>query len=139
MIQVFETATKLCSVLAQRLPQPQHLMRSVMWDKSIILLSDRTCLLFDLELQIFQQRNQFSAGGVHFGLVLENQRIFVIGGGECRKDSATAKMAWRCSDEVKSVAVMDIINNQTTPNWAHHARLPIPALIHAYAAMTLPA
>ena len=25
---------------------------------------------------------------------------------------------------MKSVAVMDIINNQTTPNWIHHATLP---------------
>jgi len=34
--------------------------------------------------------------------------------------------------------VMDIINNQTTPNWIHHAKLPSPACVQAYASMTLP-
>ena len=136
-VQVFDTATKLCAVLTQRLPQPERHLRAVMWDKSVMLINHRTCLIFDLEQQTFQQRNQFAAGVIQFGLVLENQRIFIIGGGNTRTDRA-GKETWKCSDEVKSVAVIDIINNQTTPNWIHHAKLPTPALIHAYAAMSLP-
>ena len=136
-VQVFDTSTKLCTELTQRLPQPELLLRAVMWDKSVILINHRTCLIFDLEQQTFQKRNQFAAGVIHFGLVLENQRIFIIGGGNSQRDSA-GKKTWTCSDEVKSVAVMDIINNQTTPNWIHHATLPAPALVHAYASMTLP-
>jgi len=136
-VQVFDTATKLCTVLTQRLPQPERLLRAVMWDKFVILINLRTCLIFDLEQQTFQQRKQFAAHSLHFGLVIGDQRIFVIGGGVARTDSA-GKTTLNCSDEVKSVAVMDIINNQTTPNWIHHAKLPTPALIHAYAAMSLP-
>jgi len=34
--------------------------------------------------------------------------------------------------------VMDIINNQPTPNWIHHAKLLKPALVHAYASLSLP-
>jgi len=51
---------------------------------------------------------------------------------------ADGTITWTCTDEVKSVAVMDIINNETTPNWIHHAKLPTPALVDAYASMTLP-
>jgi len=135
-VQVFDTATKLCSELTQRLPRPESLLRAVMWDKSVVLINDRTCLIFDLELQTFQRRDQFAAGIIQFGLVLENQRIFIIGGGNGKTDS-DGKTTWTCSDEVKTVAVMDIINNQTCANWLHHANLPEPALVHAFASMTL--
>jgi len=136
-VQMFDTSTKLCTELTQHLPRPERLLRAVMWDKSVILINNQTCLIFDLEKQTFQQRNQFAAGIAHFGLVLENQRIFITGGGIYQTDSAD-KTTWTCSDEVKSVAVMDIINNQTTPNWIHHAKLPKPVLVQAYAALSLP-
>jgi len=136
-VQMFDTSTKLCTELTQHLPRPERLLRAVMWDKSVILINNVTCLIFDLEKQTFQQRKQFAAGIAHFGLVLENQRIFIIGGGDCQTDSA-GEQTWTCSDEVKSVAVMDIINNQPTPNWIHHATLPKPALVQAYASLSLP-
>ena len=136
-VQMFDTSTKLCTELTQHLPRPVYLLRAVMWDKSVILINNVTCLIFDLEKHTFQQRHQFAADIVQFGLVLENQRIFIIGGGNGQTDSA-GKQTWTCSDEVKSVTVMDIINNQTTPNWIHHAKLPKPALVHAYAALSLP-
>ena len=136
-VQMFDTSTKLCTELTQHLPRPERLLRAVMWDKSVILITYRTCLIFDLEKQTFQQRSQFAAGIIHFGLVLENQRIFIIGGCNSQTDSAD-KTTWTYSDEVKSVAVMDIINNQPTPNWIHHAKLLKPALVHAYASLSLP-
>ena len=136
-VQVFDTATKVCTELTQRLPRSERLLRAVMWDKSVILLNHRTCLIFDLDQKTFQLRHQFSAGIIHFGLVLENQRIFVIGGGTDQTGLA-GKKTWTCSDEVKSVAVMDIINNQSTPNWIHHTKLPTPCLVQAFASMSLP-
>jgi len=136
-VQVFDTATKLCTILTQRLPHPESLLRAVLWDKSVVLMNPGTCLIFDLEQQTFQQRKEFAAGVFQFGLALENQRIYIVGGGIDQTDSA-GKPTWTCSDEVKSVAVMDIINNQTTPNWIHHAKHSTPTLIHTYAAMTLP-
>jgi len=133
-VQVFDTATKLCTELTQRLPRPEYLLRAVMWDKSVILINHCTCLVFDLQQQTFQERDEFAAGGIHLGLVLENQRIFIIGGGTSQIDAAGN---WTCSDEVKSIAVMDIINNQCIANWLHHATLPQPALVPAFASMTL--
>jgi len=136
-VQVFDPATRLCTVLTQRLPLSTYLLRAVMWDKSVILIDYHTCLIFDLEQQTFQQRNQFAVDVIYFGLAVENQRIFILGGGMNQKDSA-GKVTWTCSDKVKSVAVMDIINNQTTPNWIHHAKLPAPTLLQTFATMTLP-
>jgi len=133
-VQVFDTATKLCTELTQRLPRPVYLLRAVMWDKSVILVNGRTCLIFDLEQQTFQERDQFAADVIQFGLVVENQRIFIIGGGTTQIDAA-GKLTWTCSDEVQSVAVMDIINNQTRAHWLHHATLPQPAFVHAFALM----
>jgi len=133
-VQVFDTATKLCTELTQRLPRPECQLRAVMWNKSVILIGLDTCLIFDIEQQTFQERDQFVADVDHFGLVLENQRIFIIGGGTAQIDAA-GKTTLTISDEVKSVAVMDIINNQTRANWLHHATLPQPALVHAFALM----
>jgi len=136
-VQVFDTATKLCTELTQRLPRPERLLRAVMWDKSVILINHRTCLVFDLEQQTFQQRDQFAACVIHFGLVLENQRIFIIGGGTLHTDAA-GKQTWTCSDEVKSVAVMDIINNHPSASWSIRTKLPKAALCHACATLSLP-
>ena len=136
-VQVFNTATKLCTELTQRLPEPQSILRAVMWDKSLILVNYGTCLLFDLEQQTFQQRDQFAAGVGHFGLVLENQHIFIIGGINCHEDD-TGEVTWTCTDEFRSVAVMDVINNRTTSDWIPHAKLPTASALHAYAIITLP-
>jgi len=136
-VQVFDTATKLCTELTQCLPQNERLLRAVMWDKSVILINHRTCLIFDLEQQTFQQRDQFAAGVSHFGLVLENQRIFIVGGGNSQTDAA-GKTTWTCTDEVKSVAVMDIINNQTSVTWNIRTKLPKAALCYACATLLLP-
>jgi len=92
-VQVFDTATKLCTELTQRLPQPERLLRAVMWNKSAILINHRSCLIFDLEQQTFQQRDQFAAVVIQFGLVLENQRIFIVGGGNNQTDAA-GKQTW---------------------------------------------
>jgi N-acetylneuraminic acid mutarotase len=80
-IQVFDTTTKQCSVLTQRLPRGERLLRAVLWETSVILMNNRTCLIFDLNHHNIQQRDQFKADVVHFGLVLNNQTLFVIGGG----------------------------------------------------------
>jgi len=131
-VQVFDTATKLCTELTVRMPRPEPLIRAVMWDKSVILINPRTCLIFDIEQQTFQQRDQFATDVFCFGLALENQRIYVAGGvTEADTDEEIG------SDEVKSVAVMDIISNQPSPNWKHHAKLTGPTTVLAYASMTL--
>jgi len=80
-VQAFDTATKTCSVLCRSLPQPERLLKAVLWQNTAILLNCRACIIFDLDQQTFQQRDaQYAAGVSHFGLVLENQMIYIIGG-----------------------------------------------------------
>jgi hypothetical protein len=86
-IQVFDTTTKQCSVLTQRLPRSEYLLRAVLWESSVILMNIRTCLIFDLNHYNIEQRDQFKADVGHFGLVLNNQTLFVIGGGISEKDA----------------------------------------------------
>jgi hypothetical protein len=136
-IQLFDTSTKVSTVLEQRLPQPARLLRAVQWETSVILINNRSCLVYDTENKTCEKRDQFAPGVVHFGLVLENQNVFVIGGG-ISSTNKDGKTTWKCTDEVKSVPVMDIINNESTANWTHHAKLPEPCLVQAFSVLTLP-
>ena len=136
-IQVFDTIHKQCTVLTQRLPRPERLLRAALWDKSVILMNNRTCLIFDLDQKNIQQRDQFAADVCHFGLVIDNQTLFIIGGGNSKTD-ADGETIWTCTDEVKCVPVMDIVNNQQTTSWTQYTKLTTPCLIHAHSLMILP-
>jgi hypothetical protein len=67
---------------------PMNLLRAVLWETSVILMNNRTCLIFDLNHHNIQQRDQFKADVDHFGLVLNNQTLFVIGGGVVETDAS---------------------------------------------------
>jgi len=99
-------------------------------------MNSATCLIFDLALKTFQQRDHFTHGFDQFGLVLDNQTLFVIGGGTWQDDS-NGEVTWKCTDEVKSIPVMDIINNKQTFNWTQHSKLKSPSLVQAFSLMTL--
>ena len=95
-----------------------------------ILLGRDTCFIFNFETETWQERKQFKTDVIHFGLVLENERIFVIGGGidETDKDG---KKTWKCRDDVRYVPLQNILDDKPI-EWKIHATLPQPSLIHAY-------
>lgn len=111
-VQAFDTATKTCSVLCRSLPQPERLLKAVLWQNSVILLNCRACIIFDLDQQTFQQRDaQYAAGVSHFGLVLENETIYILGGrmspSQCNYDKDQTKdgrdsKEGRCPKEQKN-------------------------------------
>jgi len=135
-IQEYDTTTEQCTVLTRRLPRPRTALRAVLWDKSVILMNGLTCLIFDLDQKTIQQRDQFSPGVYCFGLALDNQTLFVIGGVTRQKD-INVQVTWKCTDEVKSIPVMDIINNKQTVNWTQHSKLKTPSFVHAFSLVTL--
>jgi BTB/POZ domain/BTB And C-terminal Kelch/Kelch motif len=137
-VQVFDTTNKQCTELTQRLPQSERLLRAVVWDTSVILMNSRSCIVFDMDHHNIQQRDQFKAGVSQFGLVLNNQKLFVVGGGLSSTDSYGNRV-WTYTDEVKCVPVSDIISNQQTVNWIRHSKMSSPSLVLAYSLMTLPA
>jgi len=134
-IQEYDTTTEQGTVLTQRLPRLTSALRVALWDKSVILMNRWTCLIFDLDQKTIQQRNQFTPGVQHFGLALDNQTLFVIGGGTWQDDS-NGGGTLKCTDEVKSIPVMKIINNKQTVNWIQHSKLETPSLVHAFSLMT---
>lgn len=136
-VQVFDTVSGVCEELPQRLPHAMQMLRAVTWNGLVIITGKEECVTFDLQQKTFQTRNQFKSGVNQFGLVLENDRVYLVGG-HTRKRDADGRVSRPASDEVKSVAVSDIINNVNPANWTHHARLPQPAFVHAFAVMSLP-
>jgi len=135
-IQEYVTTTEQCTVLTHCLPQQERLMRAVIWDQSVVLLNSRTCPIFDLEQKTIQPRNQFAVGVIKFGLVIDNQTLFVIGGNDTT--DSNGKLTWKCTNEVKSIPVMDIINNKQTVNWTQHSKLKTPQLVQTWVYITLP-
>ena len=87
LIQEYDTTTRQCTVLTTRLPKALYQLQTVLWDKSVVLLHLDSCLIFNLELKTVQRRNQFAAGVYYFGLVLDDQSLFVVGGGKSQTDS----------------------------------------------------
>jgi len=136
-IQEYITTTEQCTVLTHRLPLSLRLLRAVLWDKSVILLSNITCVIFDLEQKTIERRDQFTVGVGKFGLVLDSETLFVIGGGISTTDSNGKVTSWTLSDEVKCIPVMDIVNNKQTVNWTQHAKLKSPQLVQTCVCITL--
>jgi len=137
-IQEYDTMTEQCTVLTQRLPQPTYLLRTVLWDTSVVVMNNITCLIFDLDRLTVQHRDQFAAGVAHSGLVLDDQKLFVIGGGKSQVDG-NGKSTWKCTDEVKCVAVTDVINDRQTADWTPYAKLPTPCFVQAYCVLSIAA
>jgi len=136
-VQVFNTASRVCTVLPQRLPRPMQMLRAVTWNEKVIIVGKNACAVFDHQQKTFEMRNQFASEVNQFGLVLENERVYLIGGHtKVKRDDGTVTRP--ASDEVKSVAVTEIVNNVSPANWTHHARLPQPAFIHAFAVVSMP-
>ena len=103
----------------------------------VIITGKTECVIFDLQEKTFQTRDQFKSGMNAYGFVLENDRIYLIGG-HTKEMHANRRVIRPASDEVKSVAVRDVIDNVNPANWTQHARLPHPAFVHAFAVMSLP-
>ena len=130
-IQMYDTAKQTCIVLRARLPHSLGLLRTVLFQSMVILVSRGTCLLFDLDVQTWKPRPQFHTEVHHFGVALENGTIYVIGGG------TLAKGRWIGKDDIKSVSIRSIVEDQPAL-WVHHAKLDQPRLIVGFGTLSLP-
>ena len=112
------------------MPCAYNLLRAVLWNTSAILLGFYTCFIYDFEKQTWQEREQFETGVIQFGLVLHGERIYVAGGGDSETDEKD-NLIWTRTDEIKSVPVVDIIENKFAV-WKLHAKLPQPGNVQAF-------
>src|SRR6218665_743470 len=76
-VQLYNTKENACTLISKPMPHPYRLMRAALWETPVILVGHETCFIFDTETETWQERNQFKTGVVHFGMVLENGRVFV--------------------------------------------------------------
>ena len=129
-VQVYNPALQSCTLMSSVMPRADCQMRAVLWETSAVLIGFYTCFIYNFETQTWQERQQFTTDVAYFGLVLNNQTVFVAGGGTSERDKDN-KVIWTCSDEIKCVSILDIMADKPV-NWKHHAKLPKPALIQAY-------
>jgi len=132
-VQVYNTKQNSSTLLSSPMPRAYHLMRAALWKTSVVLLGSDTCFLYNFETETWQERKQFKTDVHHFGLLLDNERIFVIGGGYSEKDK-DGKTKWKCKDEVRYVPLQNILDDKPI-GWKIHGKLPKPSLVQAYANM----
>ena len=130
-VQVYNTKDNTCSVLSTPMPRPYGLIRVVLWETSAILIGYSTCFIFNIETETWQERPQFKTDVYYFGLVLENERVFVAGGEFSEKDK-DGKEIWRCIDDVRYVPLKNILDDKPI-EWKVIGALPKPCLVMAYA------
>jgi len=129
-IQVFSTKENTCSVLSTSMPLNNALMRAALWKTSVVLLGRNTCFIFNIETKTWQERKQFKTDVVHFGLILENERLFVIGGGNSEQDK-DGKTIWKYRDDVRYVPLQNVIDDKSI-EWKIHGKLSKPSCVHVY-------
>ena len=98
-----------------------------------MLLGCHTSFIFNIETETWQERKQFKTNVAHFGLVLENGRLFVIGGRAWGTDKDD-NVARTYGDKVRYVPLQNIIDGKTI-DWKIHGRLSKPSSVYAYANM----
>src|SRR5207245_1109756 len=76
-VQQYNTVTQLCTLAAVPIPRAQRLMRAVLWETSAILLGRYTSYIYSFKKQTWQERKQFQTDVFHFGLVLDNQTLYI--------------------------------------------------------------
>ena len=134
-VQMYSATQQTCT-LAGSMPRALAHMSVALCGPTAILLARSTCLLYNLDTDAWQERDAFKADVVKFGLVVDGGALYVAGGGTCKQDK-DGRDVWTCTDEVKSVAVEDVVEEGRDAAWRHHAKLPRTALLHACTATPL--
>src|SRR6218665_4144631 len=120
-VQVYNTKENTCTLVLRPMPRPHRLMRGILWETCVILLGHGNCFLFNIETETWQEREQFKTDNPYFGLVLENKRLFVLGG-----------------YDVHYVPLQNIIDNKLIA-WKSHGKFPKPSPVYSCAIMRFPA
>lgn len=129
--QVYNTSANTCTLLSKPLPRSCHFMQAILLETSVMLLGLDTCLIFNFETEKWQERKQFKTDVVDFGLVLEDERVFVMGG-VAKKKERDGTITWKCRNDIRSVSLKNIIENKSA-EWRTHATLSKPCLVQASA------
>lgn len=121
-VQVYNTVSNSCTLLATLIPCDACLLRAVRWENTVILLGASTCLIYNFDTETWQVKDQFKTGDVHFGLAMNKDKLFVIGGG---------LRAYALKNAIKWIPVANILNDEPS-EWKHHANLPKSSSVYDF-------
>jgi len=107
--------------LPQAIPPSRSLLKSALYKDSVILFGETTALVYSLTSDTWATRSEYRTGVSRFGLVLDNQFIYVVGG-VMKKKNADNTDELQDTDEIRCTSVEDIILNKPAV-WRHHAKL----------------
>ena len=124
-VQVYDASQHKCTLLHNAMPRTEYRMRAVRWETYAILLGRETCFIYNFETETWQERASFKTNVNEFGLVVDNQTLYIAGG----NNTLTA--------EVLRVSVRDVIEDKQGARWTHHATLPHPARVHVFSPVPL--
>ena len=139
-VQVFSPVGKTCTLLSTSMPRPAAWVRAVLWKTYAIMLFKGECLIFDFEENTWQERQHFTPYAEElffgiYGMVLENERIFIIGG-MFEKVYAHGNKQPCANDEVKYIRASSVVNNEAA-KWQTHGKLPKPIGVMACANLSI--
>jgi len=135
-VQVYNPAQQTCTLMTTDMPCAYIQMRSVLFDTCVILLDSANCFIYNFETETWVERKQFRTEGDYFAMTLDHSTVYIAGGGTSKRDK-DSKVLWSSTDEVKSVSVLDIIDDKPAV-WKYHAKLPKPGMIDSYVYISLP-
>lgn len=139
-IQVYDTTSNACRLLTRPIPNPfapTKAWRAVVFGKLVCLFSRWTCFLFDIEAETWKEKENLRTEVDYFGLVSNNESIFVIGGGVDEVD-AEGRWSWNCCDAIKRISFAETQQKVFSSRWENVARLPNKTLVHSYATLDFP-
>jgi len=115
-------------------------IRAIMWETSVLLFSCTTCFIYNFETKIWQERQQYRTNTGGFAATLDNNTVFIAGGGSLQGggggDEDDDEPIWTCSRDVRSVSVLDVVNDRLAV-WSQHAQLRNPSVTRAYVLLSL--
>lgn len=129
-IQMYDIGEKTCDLLDKPIPNPVRFVAAMAWEKYAILLSQRRCLLLDLENKSWEEREHFGPEFHDFAVVCENDRLFLVGGLKSEFDADGNLVKSEYSQYIRCVPVSSIIN-KTDVDWKIHADIGTPFLAKA--------
>jgi N-acetylneuraminic acid mutarotase len=122
VVQVLNTRVNAWSRLVNSIPAFSMAARAVQWRQSVILLNAWNCLVFDLETETWKKAQRYEAGREHFGIAVMDEKMYLFGGHQIAGRNEKDRPEY--SDEIVSVKIDSVINDDPTDLWMPHGRLP---------------
>lgn len=129
-VQMYDIGEKTCDLLDEPIPNPVQFVAVMAWEKYAILLSQKRCLLLDLENKSWEEREYFGPEFNDFAVVCENDRLFLVGGLKSEFDADGNLVKSEYSQYIRCVPVNSIIN-KIEVEWKIHADIGAPYLAKA--------